>query len=98
MAYRKRKLVTSLCAIACTLQWAYPAWGGNAEAEPPTLAPLVRRISPSVVSVTSTKHVDGSPRPVDPSQGFPDVPPSERTMAGSGVVLDAALGLVVTAI
>jgi S1-C subfamily serine protease len=100
MAYRKRELVVSLCAIVlCALQWTYSAWAGSAGAELRTLAPLVKHILPSVVSVMSTRHVADSPRLVDPGEGFPEAPLSQSiNVAGSGVVLDAALGLVVTTI
>src|SRR6201995_2102278 len=92
-----RKLAMSLCAIGfCAVLGACPLPAGSVEAGLPTLAPLVKRISPSVVSLVSTKHADDSPRPVDPIEGFPDAPLA-RNMLGSGVILDAALGLIVTA-
>jgi S1-C subfamily serine protease len=86
-----------LCAIVvCAVLGASSSRGGGVQAEFPTLAPLIKRISPAIVSILSTKHTDHNPQPVDPIGGFPDAPIAE-TMLGSGVVLDAALGLVVTA-
>ena len=95
--FHLRKLATCLCAVVfCAMLGGSPSPAGGVGAELSTLAPLVKRISPSVVSITSTKRVDDSPRPVDPSEGFPDAPLA-RNVVGSGVILDAAIGLVVTA-
>jgi S1-C subfamily serine protease len=85
------------CAmLLCAVVGACPSRAGGVQAEFPTLAPLIKRISPAVVSILSTKHADHNPQPVDPIAGFPD-PPLAESMLGSGVILDAALGLVVTA-
>jgi S1-C subfamily serine protease len=92
-----RKCGVWLCAIVfCAVIGACPSRAGGVQAEVPTLAPLVKRISPSVVSIVSTKHADHDPQPVDPLGGFPDAPLVQNVL-GSGVVPDAALGLVVTA-
>jgi S1-C subfamily serine protease len=62
----------------------------------PTLAPLIKRVRPAVVAVTSRRQPPGWIA-IDPGGGFPDAPmPQELTVAGSGVIVDADLGLVVT--
>jgi len=92
-----RRLAICLCAIAfCGVFGASPSPAGGVDVELPRLAPLVKRISPSVVSIVSTKPADNNPRLVDPGGGFPDAPLAQNVY-GSGVILDAALGLVVTA-
>ena len=71
----------------------------------PTLAPMVERVLPSVVSiaVTGTSQSDSTPLLADPffRQFFDDfgtLPPAERPFqaAGSGVIVDAAEGLLLT--
>jgi S1-C subfamily serine protease len=60
----------------------------------PTLAPLIKRILPAVVAVR-TSRLAAEPRTVDPAGGFPeDLLPHE--MEGSGIIVDAQRGLVVT--
>jgi len=65
----------------------------------PTLAPLVRKVIPSVVRIT----VKGSaavqaPISIDPEAGFPDAPygSTDREIDGAGVVVDGRGGLIVT--
>jgi S1-C subfamily serine protease len=59
-----------------------------------TLAPLVKRISQTVVSIKVVTHP--APTVVDPV-GFPDGPLElARNVEGAGVVADANLGLIVT--
>lgn len=96
--FRLHRLVACFAIILCAMPGVYPARAGSAEAGLPTLAPLVKRISPSVVSVTAAKHVIESPVIVDPKGGFPDAPlPRSINETASAVVLDAGLGLLVTA-
>jgi serine protease Do/serine protease DegQ len=59
------------------------------------LATLAKRISPAVVGIRGW-GVPSEPRIFDPEAGFPD-PPQLREWQGSGVVVDAMVGLVVTA-
>ncbi|MDO8985963.1 Do family serine endopeptidase [Cypionkella sp.] len=72
---------------------------------PPTLAPMVERAVPSVVSiaVTGTSQSDTTPLLADPFfrqffEGFGQLPPAEQPFqaAGSGVIVDAAEGLLLT--
>ena len=62
----------------------------------PTLAPILKRIMPSIVAVASVKQVPDGPLPIDPRGGFPD-PPMPQHVKGSGVIADAQQGLIVTA-
>lgn len=72
---------------------------------PPTLAPMVERVLPSVVSiaVTGTSQSDQTPLLADPFfrqffENFGSLPPTESPFqaAGSGVIVDAAEGLLLT--
>jgi S1-C subfamily serine protease len=60
-----------------------------------SLAPLVKRISPAIVRIRSW-GVPSEPRIFDPEAGFPD-PPTLQEWQGAGVIVDAFVGLVVTA-
>jgi len=67
-------------------------------AEPalPSLAPLVKRVAPAVVAVTSSRRPPGW-FAIDPGAGFPDAPlPQELQVAGAGIIVNADLGLVLT--
>jgi S1-C subfamily serine protease len=64
-----------------------------------TLAPLVRNILPSVVSITTKKHTPVKHIYIDPnSNQFPDAPYSstDREVESAGVVVDSREGLIVT--
>jgi S1-C subfamily serine protease len=66
---------------------------------PPTLAPLVRKAIPSVVSITVRASAPvQEPIFVDPESGFPDAPyrSTDRVINAAGVVVDARGGLIVT--
>ncbi len=67
---------------------------------PPTLAPLVRKVLPSVVSITVRIRAPvQEPLFIDPeSRQFPDGPCSstDREIKAAGVVVDAQQGLIVT--
>jgi S1-C subfamily serine protease len=66
----------------------------------PTLAPLVRKVIPSVVSITVRASAPvQEPIFVDPEGGFPDAPyqSTDRVINGAGVVVAARGGLIVTA-
>ncbi|HLG85542.1 MAG TPA: trypsin-like peptidase domain-containing protein [Bradyrhizobium sp.] len=67
-----------------------------AEAALPSLAPLVKRVAPAVVAVTSSRRPPGW-FAIDPGAGFPDAPlPQELQVAGAGVIVNARLGLIMT--
>ena len=64
---------------------------------PLTLAPLVKRILPSVVTVKATKPASEEHQIIDPTDGFPDGPlPRSLEIHGAGVITDAAAGFIVT--
>jgi serine protease Do/serine protease DegQ len=68
---------------------------GRIAAPLPSIAPIVKQVMPAVVVVTSVRP----PRktaPIEPGDGFPS-PPSPQTISGSGVIVDADRGLLVTA-
>lgn len=94
--------LTSVCAILLLALLAGPAHSEqrashHAEAALPSLAPLVNRVLPAVVAVTSTKRAHGDQGSTDPAAGFPDAPLlQDINVAGSGVIVDADLGLIVT--
>ena len=97
-------LATLFSLATVTLSDALPA---NAQAQalaPPTLAPLVRRVAPAVVSIAIKGRVAMEQNPLfnDPFfRQFFDIPqggPIEHEIqaAGSGVIINAREGLIVT--
>ncbi len=65
----------------------------------PSLAPMLQRVMPAVVSVHSTQRVSVSPFGNDPffRRMFPDLTQERLNQSlGSGVIVDAARGLVLT--
>jgi len=70
----------------------------------PTLAPMVEKARPAVVNIATTGHVDVQKHPLlnDPFfkrffEGYKDVPQRKETKSlGSGVVIDADKGYIVT--
>lgn len=103
-----RHLVTALAWIAlAVIAPAAPVAAGlptAAEDEPlPSLAPMIERVTPAVVNIatTGTVRVRQNPLLSDPFFrrffNVPDQPLERRTESlGSGVVIDAQRGLVVT--
>lgn len=104
-AIRCGRIIAAGCAILLAIvvtqgaaQSGEPSPGAS-QTEPslPTLAPLVRRVSPAVVAVRATKPTAIDPGMVDPAAGFPEGPlPRERQIDGSGVIVDAERGLILT--
>lgn len=89
-----------LACLSPTLQ-ALPPTDGEGRALP-SLAPMLERVTPAVVNIQSQRVVrERHPLANDPFMrrffGLPDLP-SERTQQslGSGVIVDAAQGLVLT--
>ncbi len=70
----------------------------------PTLAPMVEKARPAVVNIATTGHVDIQKHPLlnDPFfkrffEGYSDLPQRKKTKSlGSGVVIDADKGYIVT--
>ena len=69
----------------------------------PTLAPLVERVTPAVVNVAVKSKMDMEENPLFKDPKFrrffdlPDkLPPQERSSVGSGVIIDAKKGYVLT--
>jgi S1-C subfamily serine protease len=60
-----------------------------------SLAPLVKHLVQSVVSIKATKEIVMAYPTIDPGSGFPDEP-MRVEMSGAGVVVEAELGLIVT--
>ncbi|MGA7808057.1 trypsin-like peptidase domain-containing protein [Bradyrhizobium sp.] len=91
-------------ALLCVCLLAQPAWAGegsigSGSALPQTLAPLIKRVLPSVVGIHSTMRAssDDSETVDQQGGGFPDAPPPRSLdVHGSGVIVDADVGLVVT--
>lgn len=103
MASCLHKIFARSCAILLLIFLAAaPARSGESpsigpEVSLPTLASLLKRTSPAVVAVTSTKRPSLDSGMADPSGGFPDAPlPQTLTEKGAGVIVDADFGLVVT--
>ena len=94
-----------LAAAASNAAAQLPFLGGSAS-EKPTLAPLIRQVGPAVVSVYVEGRAEAqavTPFLNDPllerffgPQGIPRIEPEPRQGAGSGVIIDAANGYVIT--
>ena len=89
--------------LALALLWSAPLQAGTiAVSERPTVAPVLRRVTPAVVNI-ATRRVETVDAPLlhDPLfREFFDIPDSalrrEVKSAGSGVIVDAANGYVLT--
>jgi serine protease Do/serine protease DegQ len=76
----------------------------DADSGIPTLAPMVEKTRPAVVNIATTGHVDVQKHPLlnDPFfkrffEGYEDMPQRKETKSlGSGVVIDADKGYIVT--
>lgn len=107
----RRPVLTNLPPLLALLALllAAPAFAGTLPAringEPmPSLAPMLARVSPAVVNISSTSHRQVSANPFfsDPIMrqffGLPAVPSRElvQQSLGSGVIVDAAKGYILT--
>ena len=93
-------LITALLLLHTftTASWAQLPGTPTETSASATLAPLVRKIIPSVVSITAKKHAPVEHIYVDPeSNQFPDAPyrSTDREAEGAGVVVDSREGLIV---
>ena len=98
-------LPIALCALAAlaapTAGAALPAQAGG---EPlPSLAPMLERVVPAVVNISTVTQIDAADHPLlrDPFfRRFFDIPGHQREREnqslGSGVVIDAERGLIIT--
>jgi serine protease Do/serine protease DegQ len=107
MFHRARNLCLVFAAFAATLSLAsHAALPAIDDAPVPTLAPMIKRVSPAVVNIATRGTVrERSPQnPLLDDPYFrrffdlPDMGPRERTFqsAGSGVIFDAKNGYIVT--
>ena len=90
--------IASLFLLACFPSEIAPAEGFSVGEDPvgiQTLAPLVKRLVQTVVSIKATKETVMAYPTIDPGSGFPDEP-LRVEMTGAGVVVEAGLGLIVT--
>ena len=97
-------LLTASLAVALTARAAVPEAVG--EAPVPTLAPMIKRVSPAVVNIATRGTIRERPtqNPLLEDPYFrrffdiPDMNPKERQFqsAGSGVIFDAKNGYIVT--
>jgi serine protease DegQ len=93
-------LITALLLLHTftTASWAQLPGTPTETSASATLAPLVRKIMPSVVSITAKKHAPVEHIYIDPeSNQFPDAPyrSTDREAEGAGVVVDSREGLIV---
>jgi serine protease Do/serine protease DegQ len=103
---RRRPIDLVACAFAVALACAGPASMAQPRAEArsglPSLAPLVNEVTPAVVnvSVITRSPLEDNPLFRDPFFrrffNLPDQPQRQEQAAGSGVIVDAARGYVVT--
>ena len=90
----------SILLLLTTMAWAAPPLDGTTL---PTLAPLMQRVTPAVVNIATRSRVQVPDNPLlrDPFfRRFFDLPERrprrERISAGSGVIVDAGRGYVLT--
>jgi serine protease DegQ len=104
MKYFVLAVIAALVAVSARID-AQPVIPVAAEASPrPSLAPLLKRVTPAVVniSVTATSQSADNPLVLDPFlRRFFDLPaqpsrPLQKQAVGSGVIVDAAKGYVLT--
>ena len=100
MPARILALLLALWSITASAQTALP---GAVDGQPlPTLAPMLARVTPAVVNiaVVARAPMEANPLLRDPFFrrffGVPDQPQQGELSAGSGVIVDAARGLVLT--
>ena len=101
------RLTTALLALLAGFL-ALPSWGAGLPAvadgsEVPSLAPMLKRVTPAVVNIATVTHIAVEQHPLlsDPFfRRFFDVPRERRERRGqslgSGVIVDAQAGLVLT--
>ena len=94
-------IAVGIATIAATgARAALPAYVGDQPV--PSLAPLVEAVSPAVVNIRVSQTVRTRSQPGDEAFrrffGLPDVPRGQRQVAsaGSGVIVDAANGYILT--
>jgi Do/DeqQ family serine protease len=110
MSFGPRVKPRFLAAIRCCAALVVACGGNlalaqaNAAREMPTLAPMIEAISPAVVNIAVTSNLSGSPQtPQDELlrrffdfEGPPGSREREIEGAGSGVIVDAANGYILT--
>ena len=102
-----RRILFVLCTVAAVV--AAPPSGALAQAVPgiagqlPTLAPVLERVTPAVVNISVVSETPAASNPLYSDPFFrrffdlPEAPPPRQHMsAGSGVIVDAARGHVLT--
>ena len=95
-------LTAVISAYALTAPHAAHSQFPRANRDVPTLAPVVSRVTPAVVniSVVTRSPVEDNPLFQDPFfrrfLNFPERPQREERAAGSGVIVDAERGYVIT--
>jgi serine protease Do/serine protease DegQ len=101
MTLGRRLLLASALLSSCAIGWA--ALPDNVEGQPvPSLAPLVKRVAPAVVNIRVSQTVQRrSPYGDEMFRrffGLPEMPggPREVQSAGSGVIVDATNGYILT--
>lgn len=105
MNYRSplRSILVFVCGLVFTLSYtAHALIPGVVNGEPlPSLAPMLERVTPAVVNI-STRSVQPTDQSLEEFYRYfygvepPAQQPSEPRSLGSGVIVDAELGLVVT--
>lgn len=92
-----------LCLAVVSVSAALAAHGAVPEVAVPSLAPMLERITPAVVNISTQGHVQLQTNPLFNDPFFrrffnvPNQPQERKTQSlGSGVIVDARRGLVVT--
>jgi Do/DeqQ family serine protease len=92
-----------LCLLYASYLGAAVAQSGSDMQGMPTLAPMLERVTPAVVNIASAGRIPVEQNPLfnDPFFrdffGFPDQPLERKTQSlGSGVIVDAERGLILT--
>ena len=81
---------------------AAPPWPAGTPQEEPTLAPVVKKALPAVVNISTIKQIEQAQHPLFQDPFFrhffelPDLPPRRQNSLGSGVIIDAEKGYILT--
>ncbi|MBX5088273.1 peptidase S1 [Rhizobium lentis] len=98
-------IVIALGATLTPFTPATPQTAGSSAASSaslPTLAPMLERVTPAVVNIAVASKAPAEDNPLYSDPGFrrffnlPELQPRARMSAGSGVIVDAANGYVLT--
>ncbi len=97
----KRRFLSAVAAVLLLLTWSLPAPAGKAGVPGDTLAPMLKRVLPAVVNISTTTYLQHRNTLLENpfyrffGQGAPAIKRQSRNL-GSGVIVDAGKGWIIT--